>query len=100
MSESSGEVLSVAIFDALPGHEEDAATTMRELMQALASKGYSRDQLYRDGANQNHFVLLRYWRSEDARQQASEDPEIHKFWARLGNLIQIVRIYETLHEAK
>ena len=44
----SQEILSVAIYEALPGKEEASLATMRDLFAALAAGGYSRDRLYRD----------------------------------------------------
>jgi hypothetical protein len=43
-------------------------------------------------------VLLRYWNSEQARHAAQEDPELLRCWARLGNEIQILKVYEKLEE--
>jgi hypothetical protein len=43
-------------------------------------------------------VLLRYWNSEQARRAAQEDPELLRCWARLGNEIQILKVYEKLDE--
>ena len=80
----------------MPGMEDAALATLRELMSILAAKNYSRDLLYRDG--ELHYVLLRYWKSEDARRAAQEDPDTLRCWARLGNEIQIVKVYETLSE--
>jgi hypothetical protein len=90
------EILSVAIYEPLPGMETASLTTIRELIAILAAKGYSRDLLYRDG--ESHYVLLRYWKSEESRRAAQEDPEVLRCWARLGNEIQIVKVYETLDE--
>jgi quinol monooxygenase YgiN len=92
------EVLAIAVFAALPGHEPEAIATLGELSNVLATKDYSRDVLYRDGNASGRFVLLRYWRSEDAKREAQEDPDIQKFWARLGHLIEIERVLETLEE--
>ena len=92
----SQEILSVAIWDPVPGMEEASLATLRELSSIVASKGYGRDLLYRD--RESHYVLLRYWKSEEARQSALEDPELQRRWARLGNEIQIVKVYETLTE--
>jgi hypothetical protein len=97
------EILSVAIWEPLPGMEAESLATIRELFAILSRKGYSNDYLYRD--NQAHFVLCRYWKSEEARRTAQEDPEVLRCWARLGNEIQIVKVYETLeavllHDAK
>jgi hypothetical protein len=88
------EILSLAIWEPVPGMEEASLATIRELSSIVATKGYGRDLLYRD--RESHYVLLRYWKSEEARQSALEDPELQRRWARLGNEIQIVKVYETL----
>jgi hypothetical protein len=76
--------------------EDAALATLRELNAIVSKKGYGRDLLYRD--SDSHFVLLRYWNSEQARSTAQEDPELLRCWARLGNEIQIVKVYEKLEE--
>ena len=53
--------------------------------------------LYRD--REAHYVFLRYWKSEGARRTAQEDPDMLRCWARLGNEIQIVKVYETLQRS-
>jgi heme-degrading monooxygenase HmoA len=88
------EILSVAIYEPLPGMEAVSLTTIRDLIAILSSKGYSRDRLYHDSETQ--YVLLRYWTSEESRRAAQEDPEVLRCWARLGNEIRIVKVYETL----
>ena len=90
----SQEILSVAIYEPLPDMEAASLATIRELIAILSSKGYSRDLLYHTG--QSEYVLLRYWKSEEARRIAQEDPEVLRCWARLGNEIRIVKVYETL----
>ena len=90
------EILSVAVWDPVPDQEAASLATIRELIAILSAKGYSRDLLYRD--RESHYVLLRYWKSEEARRTAQEDPDILRCWARLGNEIQIVKVYETLTE--
>jgi hypothetical protein len=80
----------------VPGMERTSLETLRELTSILSAKGYGRDLLYRD--RESHYVLLRYWKSEDARRAAQEDPDMLRCWARLGNEIQIVKVYETLGE--
>jgi hypothetical protein len=92
----AAEILSVAVWEPMPGMEAAALATLRELMSILAAKSYSRDLLYRD--RELHYVLLRYWKSEDARRAAQEDPDTLRCWAKLGNEIQIVKVYETLSE--
>ena len=92
----SAEILSVAIFEPARDMEAAALATLRELSTILTAKRYAREQLYRD--RESHYVLLRYWASEDARRTAQEDPDMLRCWARLGNEIQIVKVYETLVE--
>jgi hypothetical protein len=88
------EILSVAIWEPLLEMEATALQTFQELTSIVAAKGYGRDLLYRD--RESHYVFLRYWKSENARRAAQEDPDMLRCWARLGNEIQIVRVYETL----
>jgi quinol monooxygenase YgiN len=90
------EILSVAVFESLPGKDEEVIATLRDLRAALAAGGYSREMLYRD--EHMHFVLTRYWKSEDARRAAQEDPEVQRCWAKIGNEIKNVTVYETLKE--
>jgi hypothetical protein len=92
------EVFSVAIWTPLPGMEAASVATMTELIGILAAKGYSRDFFYRD--DDSHFVLLRYWNSEASRRAAQEDPDVLRCWARLGNEIQTVSVFETLREVR
>jgi hypothetical protein len=92
------EILSVAVWEPISGMEAASLATLRELGSILAAKGYGRDLLYH---NQDlHYVLLRYWKSEEARRSAQEDPDMLRCWARLGNEIQIVKVYETLVEIR
>jgi hypothetical protein len=88
------EVLSVAVWEPVPGMEAASLETVRELISILAARGYSRDLLYRDP--ESHYVLMRYWKSEEARRAAQEDPDAQRCWAKLGNEIQILKVYEKL----
>jgi hypothetical protein len=90
------EILSVAVWKPVPGMQAESLATWRKLSAILTQKGYGRDLLYRD--REGHYLLLRYWKSEDARGAAQEDPDLLRCWARLGNEIEIVRVYETLGE--
>jgi hypothetical protein len=92
----SQEYLSIAIWQPLAGMEAASLATIRELNSIVASKGYGRDLLYRAG--ESLYVLLRYWNSDESRRTALEDPELLRCWARLGNEIQILRVYEKLEE--
>ena len=86
----------MAIWEPLPGMAAASLATIRELNAIVAKKGYGRDLLYRSG--DSHYVLLRYWSSEQARTTAQEDPDILRCWARLGNEIKILKVYEKLEE--
>jgi quinol monooxygenase YgiN len=88
------EILSVAVWEPVPDMEAASLETIRELISVLAAKGYSRDLLYRDP--ESHFVLIRYWRSEEARRAAQEDADAQRCWAKLAHEIQILRVYEKL----
>lgn len=92
----SQEILSVAVWEPIPEMETASLETLRELSSIVARKEYGRDFLYRD--RDHHYVFLRYWKSEDARRSALEDPDMLRCWAKLGNEIQIVKVYETLTE--
>lgn len=85
----------MAIWDPLPGMEQASLATIREISSIIAKKNYGHDLLYRSG---HSYVLFRYWSSEQARQAAHEDPEMLRRWARLGNEIQIVKVFEKLEE--
>jgi heme-degrading monooxygenase HmoA len=95
----SQEILSIAIFQPLPGFEQESLKTMRSLIAALSAGGYSRDVLYRDAKSHDEYILLRYWKSEATRRDALEDPEVLRCWAKLAQEIRTVKIYETLEDA-
>jgi hypothetical protein len=92
------EILAVAVFEPLDGMEAQALATVRELSAVLERGGYSRDVLYREPAGE--YVLVRYWKSDEARRQAPEDPDAQRCWARLAHEIRIVKIYERLEEVE
>ncbi len=92
----SKEILSVAVFVPLEGHEQRALTTVRDLSGVLSGSGYSRDVLYR-GA-EGEYVLVRHWKSEEARRAALEDPEAQRRWAKLAHEIRILKVHEHLEE--
>jgi hypothetical protein len=89
------EILSIAIFEPLPESHAAALATMGELGAALAKGGYSRDSVYRD-VKSGQYILLRYWRSEEARRAALEDPNVLRCWAKLAHEIRTVSVMETL----
>ncbi len=86
----------MAIWEPLPNMEEPALATIRELNAIVSRKGYGRDLLYRSA--EPHYMLLRYWNSEEARRTALEDADLLRCWARLANEIQILKVYDKLEE--
>ena len=90
------EVLAVALILPYPGLEEETLVVLRELYAMLGRKGYSRDLLYRDDTHHSRLVHLRYWRSEQARRDAMEDPDAHRFWVRLPSLCEVNVVSDTL----
>jgi hypothetical protein len=92
------EILAVAVFEPLEGMETQALATVRELSTVLERGGYSRDVLYREP--EGAYVLVRYWKSDDARRHAPEDPDAQRCWARLAHEIRILKIYERLEEVE
>lgn len=90
------EILSVAVFVPLLGKEEEALATVRELSGVLAAGGYSRDVLYR--GPEGEYVLVRFWKSDEARRAALEDPEAQRRWAKLAHEIKILKVHESLEE--
>lgn len=92
----SQEILSVAVFAPLGGHEQEALATVRELSAVLARSGYSRDILYR--GPEGEYVLVRFWKSDDARRAALEDAEAQRCWAKVAHEVRILKVHESLEE--
>src|ERR1700752_819271 len=92
------EILSIAVWEPVPDMEAAALETFRELRSIVTAKEYGRDLLYRDP--EAHYVFLGTWSPEAPRRAAQEDPAMLRCWARLGNQIQIVKVYETLSEVE
>ena len=96
MTKVAGEIVSLAILEALPGKEDELFAFLREFYTMMKSKQYSRDSLHRDASRPDRFVHLRYWRSEEARMEAQADPEVHRYWLKLPELCTIATVYENL----
>jgi quinol monooxygenase YgiN len=94
----SKEILSVAVFEPHPGKEQECLAAVRELAGILAAKQFSRDRLFHDTSETHRYVLARYWASEAARRQALEDPAALRCWARMAELIDNIKVYESLEE--
>jgi hypothetical protein len=98
----SKQILALAVLEPHLGKEQDCQNLLRELYDLLKSKGYSRDVLFReskkDGSPKERFVHLRVWTSSETREEAMQDPDVHKYWIRLPELCSITTIYESLEE--
>lgn len=98
----ANEILALAILEPHAGRDEDCLNLLRELYDLLKKKHYSQDLLFRDVKNesttQERFVHLRIWASGEARDEAMEDPDVHRFWMRLPEVCTITTIFETLEE--
>jgi hypothetical protein len=92
------EILSIATYVPLPGNEEASLATMRVLMKVLETRGFSRDLLYHDPKS-GEYVLLRYWKSEEMRRSAAEDPEVQRCWVELSHEVKTIKIFEQLEGA-
>ena len=88
------EVISVAVFVALKNKDDEVLAVMRALIGLMAAKNYSRDTLYHDRKSRR-YLDIRHWTSESSRIEAEEDPQVHSYWAKLGHLIRIEKIYES-----
>ncbi len=95
--EISDEVLSMAIFRAQPGCEVECLALTLELAALLANKGLAHDTLWQqsDGSGAD-YILLRRWISDATRLQAHDDPDVHRYWARMGLIMETIRVYERL----
>jgi quinol monooxygenase YgiN len=90
--------VSMAVMEPFEGQEEEFLQTLAQLYELMRSKNYSRNDLFRKAEDPHTFINVRYWTSEEARQNAHEDPEVHRYWARLGHLCIMRRIHETLEK--
>ena len=90
------EVLSMAVMEPFDGKEQEFERVLTEFYAMLRRKNYSRDELLRSSTNTPHYVNIRHWVSEEARAQAHEDPDVHRYWAQIGLLCQMRAVYETL----
>jgi hypothetical protein len=94
------EILALAVLEPHIGREEECLALLRELYDLLKAKGYSQDLLFRDVKSevtaQERFVHMRIWGSRETRDEAMQDPEVHRFWMRLPELCKITTVYENL----
>jgi heme-degrading monooxygenase HmoA len=89
-------LVSIAVLEPYEGHEEELLAVIEDLYNLMEAKGYSRNELLRSRNEPIYYINIRYWTSEQARMDAHEDPEVHRHWARLGQLCHIPRVHEMM----
>jgi len=89
-------IRSMAILKPHEGKEQEFLTFLREFYNMMYAKQYSRDMLFRDQKNPDVFVHIRIWLSDEARESAMQDPDVHHYWMTLPELGVITNIYEEL----
>jgi hypothetical protein len=97
VSETS-EIMALAIVDAFDGKDEQCLELLHEFYAVLRRKQYSRDLLYHDLKDPRRFINIRYWRSEETRREAHEDPDVHRFWKRLSEISRVTSVFEHLED--
>ncbi len=90
------ELFSIAYVRPEEGKEQETLDILSQLYTLLRKKKYSRDLLYRDLKDPGRLLNLRYWRSEEARDEAHEDPEVHRLWQRLSEVSKVEGVIEKL----
>ena len=92
------EIFAIAVVKPEEGYEQEVMDILRELYAVMQRKNYSRNTLYRDRKEPSRLVNFRYWTSEEARGRAQEDPDVHRCWARLGQVAKVETVMEHLDE--
>ena len=91
-------IISIAIMEPFDGCEQEFVATLEQLYALIRRKGYATDQLFADRKDPKHYYNVRRWISAEARDEAHEDPEVHRYWAQLGHLCRMVKVYQTLDD--
>jgi len=94
----ANSLVSIAVMEPFEGQEKEFLGILSNLYTLMERKQYSRDILLRNRQEPPVYFHIRYWTSPDARQEAHEDPEVHRHWARLGHVCLMRRVHETLDE--
>jgi hypothetical protein len=94
----ANKILSIAVMEPFDGQEREFLSVLRELYSLMERKGYSRDVLLRKASSPPSYFNIRHWTTSQARQEAHEDPEVHRCWAQLGHLCHMRRVHEVLEE--
>jgi len=92
------EIFAIAVVKPEPDHEQEVMEILRDLYAVMTRKNYSRNTVYRDRKDTSRLINFRYWTSEEARSRAQEDPDVHRCWARLGQVAKVEFVMEELDE--
>ncbi len=95
---TQGPIRSMAILKPHEGKEEATVNYLREFYTMMSRKQYSRDTLFRDRKHPGLLVHIRLWLSQESRETAQQDPDVHRYWINLGEVAVITTIYEDLDE--
>ena len=90
------ELVALAYVRPNEGKEHETVSVLGELYNLMLRKNYSRDLLYRDPKDYGRLVHLRHWASAEARDEAHEDPEVHRLWQRLSEVSRVEGVHERL----
>jgi hypothetical protein len=94
------EFLAIAVIRPFEGREEELLQVLQEFYVVMTQKGYSHDRLFREAAYTPRYFNFRYWTSKQARHDAYEDSDVHRYWQRLSEICEVEKIYEELNEIK
>jgi hypothetical protein len=92
------EILAIAIVKPFADREQDVLTLLNDFYAMLARKAYCRDILYRSHKDPSRLFNLRYWKSDEMRREAAEDPDVHRYWHELSTMGEVETVYEQLEE--
>jgi hypothetical protein len=91
------EILAIAVIRPFEGREADVLNLLSNFYVMLSRKGYCRDVLYRSEVDAERLINLRYWTSDETRREASEDPEVHRYWQELVTMAEVEKVYQRLY---
>jgi hypothetical protein len=86
----------MAILKPHEGKEQEMFAFLREFYTMMYTKQYSRDTLFSDRKHPGIYVHSRIWLSDEARDSAMQDPDVHHYWITLAEYGAITTIYEEL----
>ena len=89
-------IRAMAILKPHEGKDREMVAFLREFYSMMYDKQYSRDTLFRDNKHPGIFVHVRIWLSDEARDAAMQDPDVHHYWMTLSEYGTITTIYEEL----